>query len=64
VTLKMTDVDIKNVTIVSKLSGLVRVKANLQGHNSNDRHSNTEITREWYRKNADYVLCCNIYGHI
>ena len=63
-TLKMTDVDIKNVTVVSKLRGFVLVKANLQGHNSNDRHSDTEITSEWYLKNADYVSCCNIYGHI
>jgi len=45
----MTDVDINKVTAVSKLSGLVRVKANLQGHNSNDRHADTEITSEWYR---------------
>ena len=29
----MSDVDIKNVTIVYKLTGFVLVKADLQGHN-------------------------------
>ena len=56
-TLNMSDVDINKVTVVSKLRGFVLVKANLQGHNSNDRHSDTEITSEWYRKNADCVSC-------
>jgi len=45
----MIDVDINKMTVVSKLRGFVLVKANLPGHNSNDRHSDTEITSEWYR---------------
>ena len=43
--LNMSDVDIK-VTIVSKLKGLVLVKANPQVHNSNDRHADTVITSD------------------
>ena len=42
----MSDVDIKNVTIVSKLRGFFLVKADLQSHNSNDRHADTEITSD------------------
>ena len=34
----MPDVDVKKVTIVSKLRGFF-VKADLQGHNSIDRHA-------------------------
>ena len=40
----MSDIDIKNVTIVSKLTGLFLVKADLQGHKSNDRHADTNST--------------------
>ena len=40
----MPDIDIKNVTIDSKLRGYFLVKADLQGHNSNDRHTNTKST--------------------
>ena len=36
-TLNMSDIDIKNMTIVYKLTGFVLVKADLQNHNSNDR---------------------------
>ena len=37
----MSDVDIKKVTIVSKLRGFVLVKEDLQGYNTNDRHAET-----------------------
>ena len=41
----MSDVDMKNVTIVSKLRGFFfLVKAGLQGHNSNDRHTDHVIS--------------------
>ena len=45
-TLNMSDVDIKKVTNVYKLMGFVLVKADLQGHNSNDRHADTYITSD------------------
>ena len=41
----MSDIDIK-VTIVSKLKGLVLVKADPQVHNSKDRHADTVITSD------------------
>ena len=45
--LNMSEVDIKNVTIVSKLTRFFfLVKAGLQGHNSNDRHGDNEITSD------------------
>jgi len=42
----MSDVDIKNVVIVRKLRGFVLVKADLQSHDSNERHADTEITSD------------------
>ena len=42
----MSDVDIKKVTIVSKLRGFVLVKADLQGLNLNDRLVDTVIRSE------------------
>ena len=41
--LNMSDVDIKNVTIVSKLRGFVLVKEDVQVHNSNEKHADTEM---------------------
>ena len=40
-TLNISDVDIRNVTIVYKLIGFVLVKVDVQGHNSKDRHADT-----------------------
>ena len=55
-TLNMSDVDIKNVTIVYKLMGFVLVKADLQGHNSNDRPA--DALRD---KNTHFVFFATIY---
>ena len=43
-TLNMAEVDIKNATIVFKLTRFFLVKVHLQGHNSNDRHGDNVIT--------------------
>ena len=43
-TLDMSDVDIKIVTIVSKLRESFLVQADPQGHNSNDRHADNAIS--------------------
>ena len=42
----MPDVDIKNLTIVSKLRGFSLVKASLQDHNSNDKLADNVITND------------------
>ena len=57
-TLNMSYVDIKNVTIVSKLREFFLVRAGLQCHNTD--------TAEAVRDNnaADCFSCCKIYGHI
>ena len=47
----MSEVDIKNVAIVSKLKELFLVKADLQCHNSNDRHLTIIL-----RNRAEYRL--------
>ena len=66
-TLNMSYVDIKNVTIVSILREFFLVKAGLQCHNSNDRHNVTLVTdtAEAVRDNnaADCFSCCKIYKH-
>ena len=64
----MSYVDIKNVTIVSKLREFFLVKADIQCHNSNDRHNVISVTdtAEAVRDNnaADCFSCCKLYGHI
>ena len=43
-TLNTSEVDINNVTSVPKLNGFFLVKADLQGHNSNERHTDNLIS--------------------
>ena len=67
-TLNVSEVDIKNVTIVSILREFFLVKAYLQCHNSNYRHNVLSVTdtAEAVRDDnaADCFSCCKIYLHI